>query len=121
MLDLLPISDTSFGDQFTEPMETLPTAISPNDPEFLANKQHNQSLAQELKKHLAYVREGGGEKYRKRHEEQGKLFVRERIEHIGDSDQASGKWNGLSAEPRRVARPVPPLMMGEGDVASHLK
>ncbi|HEU0291862.1 MAG TPA: carboxyl transferase domain-containing protein [Anaerolineales bacterium] len=65
-------------------METLETSISPSDPQFTANKEHNRGLAHTLRERLAYVRQGGGEKYRKRHEEQGKLFVRERIERLLD-------------------------------------
>ena len=65
-------------------METLETSISPDDPQFLANKKHNLSLAHILRERLAIVRAGGGEKYRKRQEEQGKLFVRERIERLLD-------------------------------------
>ncbi|GAB4538650.1 MAG: carboxyl transferase domain-containing protein [Anaerolineales bacterium] len=65
-------------------METLASATIPNSPEFKANAEHHRALAQELKKRLALVCEGGGEKYRKRHEEQGKLFVRERIERLLD-------------------------------------
>src|SRR5574341_1208871 len=65
-------------------METLETSISPNDPQFLANKKHNLSLAHILRERLAIVRQGGGEKYRKRQEEQGKLFVRERIDRLLD-------------------------------------
>ncbi len=75
-----------------------------------------------LKKRLALVRQGGGEKYRQRHEEQGKLFVRERIERLLDpgapflelsplaawnmySDKASAPSGRASAsERRRVAR-----------------
>jgi len=65
-------------------METLETSISHNDPQFLANKKHNLSLAHILRERLAIIRAGGGEKYRKRQEEQGKLFVRERIERLLD-------------------------------------
>jgi 3-methylcrotonyl-CoA carboxylase beta subunit len=65
-------------------METLETSISSNDPQFLANKKHNLSLAHILRERLAIIRAGGGEKYRKRQEEQGKLFVRERIERLLD-------------------------------------
>lgn len=65
-------------------METLPTAIDPQSPEFKLNAEHHRRLAQELKARLALVREGGGEKYRKRYEEQGKVFVRERIERLLD-------------------------------------
>ncbi|MCQ3938259.1 MAG: methylcrotonoyl-CoA carboxylase [Chloroflexi bacterium] len=65
-------------------METLPTSISPDDPQFLENKKHNLALVRILRERLAIARQGGGEKYRKRHEEQGKLFVRERIERLLD-------------------------------------
>jgi acetyl-CoA carboxylase carboxyltransferase component len=65
-------------------METLASAITPNSPECKANAEYNRALAQELKRRLALVHDGGGEKYRKRHEEQGKLFVRERIERLLD-------------------------------------
>jgi acetyl-CoA carboxylase carboxyltransferase component len=65
-------------------METIETSISPSDPQFIGNREHNRGLAHTLRERLAYVRQGGGEKYRKRHEEQGKLFVRERIERLLD-------------------------------------
>jgi acetyl-CoA carboxylase carboxyltransferase component len=65
-------------------METLETSISSTDPQFLANKKHHRGLAHILRERLAEVRQGGGEKYRKRHESQGKLFVRDRIERLLD-------------------------------------
>jgi acetyl-CoA carboxylase carboxyltransferase component len=65
-------------------METLPTHISPASLDFQANSQHHRVLATELRQRLDLVRQGGGEKYRRRQEEQGKLFVRERIERLLD-------------------------------------
>ena len=59
-------------------METLQTHLNPDSEEFKQNAEHHRAIAQELRERLALVRQGGGEKYRKRHEEQGKLFVRER-------------------------------------------
>ncbi len=78
-------------------METLSSALDPHSPEFKANAEHNRALAQELKKRLADVREGGGEKYRKRHEEQGKLFVRERIERLLDPGAPFLELSALAA------------------------
>jgi acetyl-CoA carboxylase carboxyltransferase component len=78
-------------------METLSSALDPQSPEFKANAEHNRALASELKKHLAHVREGGGEKYRKRHEEQGKLFVRERIERLLDPGAPFLELSALAA------------------------
>jgi acetyl-CoA carboxylase carboxyltransferase component len=65
-------------------MQTLPTSISRDGPEFIANDGHQRRLAEDLRERLARVREGGGEKYRRRQEEQGKLFVRERIDRLLD-------------------------------------
>ncbi len=65
-------------------MEILETRINPNDPGFKENAAHHRALAEELRRRLERVRQGGGERYRKRHEEQGKLFVRERINRLLD-------------------------------------
>jgi acetyl-CoA carboxylase carboxyltransferase component len=65
-------------------MDTLPTHLNPDHETFKANAAHHQALAAELKERLALWREGGGEKYRARHEERGKLFVRDRIERLLD-------------------------------------
>ncbi len=65
-------------------MDILETSLSPTSPQFLANQKHHRGLAHTLRERLAEVRKGGGEKYRKRHEEQGKLFVRDRIERLLD-------------------------------------
>jgi len=65
-------------------MEILSTSISPEDPQFIENKKHHSGLAHTLRERLNEVRQGGGEKYRKRHESQGKLFVRDRIERLLD-------------------------------------
>src|SRR5512138_816698 len=65
-------------------METLSSSIDSASPDFKQNSEHHKQLANELKERLARVHEGGGEKYRKRQEEQGKLFVRERIERLLD-------------------------------------
>ena len=65
-------------------MGALESNINPSDPQFQANAAYHKALAQELRARLAKVREGGGAKYRERHESRGKLFVRERIERLLD-------------------------------------
>lgn len=65
-------------------MQALSSTLNPADPQFRSNYEHNSALAKQLRERLAQVREGGGPKYRKRHEEQGKLFVRERIDRLLD-------------------------------------
>ncbi|HEY5728757.1 MAG TPA: carboxyl transferase domain-containing protein [Anaerolineales bacterium] len=65
-------------------MDIIETSISPTDPQFIENKKHHSGLAHTLRERLAEVHKGGGEKYLKRHESQGKLFVRDRIERLLD-------------------------------------
>ena len=78
-------------------MEILSSSIEPSSPEFKQNSEHHKGLADELKERLARVREGGGEKYRKRQEEQGKLFVRERIERLLDPGSPFLELSALAA------------------------
>ncbi len=66
-------------------METLETHINPADEQFQANAAHNQLLASELRERLALVRQGGGDRYQQRQREQGKLFVRDRIDRLLDT------------------------------------
>ncbi len=65
-------------------MEVLESHVNPRDPQFATFQAHNQALAVELRERLAQVRLGGDEKAHQRHREQGKLFVRERIDRLLD-------------------------------------
>jgi acetyl-CoA carboxylase carboxyltransferase component len=65
-------------------MEAVHTTTNTTGPDFRANTDHHRHLAEELQKALEKVRQGGGLKYRQRHESQGKLFVRDRIDHLLD-------------------------------------
>ncbi len=65
-------------------METLETLVNPDDERFQQNTTHNQGLVAELRERLAQVRQGGGERYQQRQRDQGKLFVRERIDQLID-------------------------------------
>ena len=78
-------------------METLSSSISSSSPDFKQNSEHHRKLAGELRERLDRVGEGGGEKYRKRQEEQGKLFVRERIERLLDPGSPFLELSALAA------------------------
>ncbi|MFN8549667.1 MAG: carboxyl transferase domain-containing protein, partial [Candidatus Eisenbacteria bacterium] len=65
-------------------METLPTLVDRNDPEYARNREHHLALRDDLRAKLARVRAGGSPDARKKHEERGKLFVRDRIELLLD-------------------------------------
>src|SRR2546428_12333489 len=54
------------------------------DGEFEANAGHHRGLAAELRERLARTREGGPPEARRRHQERGRLLVRERIERLLD-------------------------------------
>ncbi|HXF64613.1 MAG TPA: carboxyl transferase domain-containing protein [Caldilineaceae bacterium] len=66
-------------------MDVLPSNVAPDDERFQANAAHNRALIAELHQRLAQVRAGGGPRYRQRHQEQGKLFVRDRIDRLLDA------------------------------------
>jgi 3-methylcrotonyl-CoA carboxylase beta subunit len=78
-------------------METLSSSIVSSSPEFQQNAGHHRQLANELRQRLALIREGGGNKYRKRQEEQGKLFVRDRIERLLDPGSPFLELSALAA------------------------
>jgi 3-methylcrotonyl-CoA carboxylase beta subunit len=65
-------------------MDVLESHINASSPRFQRNTDHNRTLAQELHQRLAQVAQGGGEKYRQRHTEQGKLLARDRIDRLLD-------------------------------------
>src|SRR5512147_2165966 len=78
-------------------METLSSSIDSSFSEFQQNAEHHRQLANELRQRLALIREGGGEKYRRRQEEQGKLFVRDRIERLLDPGSPFLELSALAA------------------------
>jgi 3-methylcrotonyl-CoA carboxylase beta subunit len=65
-------------------MDILESQLEPRDEQYQRNLEHNRQLAGELRKHLAEARQGGGPQYHKRQQEQGKMFVRDRIDRLLD-------------------------------------
>jgi acetyl-CoA carboxylase carboxyltransferase component len=78
-------------------MEILSSNLDPQSSEFKVNAEHQRALAKELKERLARARQGGGEKYRRRQEEQGKLFVRDRLERLLDPGSPFLELSALAA------------------------
>ena len=78
-------------------METLSSNIDSRSVDFLANSEYQRALAANLRERIELVRQGGGEKYRQRHEQQGKLFVRERIECLLDPGSPFLELSALAA------------------------
>ncbi|MCD6118933.1 methylcrotonoyl-CoA carboxylase [bacterium] len=65
-------------------MAVLPTRVNKSSEDYKLNHEYQTSLVNELKERVALVRKGGPEKAHKRHKEQGKLYVWDRIERLID-------------------------------------
>jgi acetyl-CoA carboxylase carboxyltransferase component len=65
-------------------MATLQSKVKNGSDEFKKNKEFHLALASQLAEKLDLVRQGGGAEARKRHEQRGKLFVRDRIQELLD-------------------------------------
>jgi 3-methylcrotonyl-CoA carboxylase beta subunit len=78
-------------------MEILETHINPNDAQFQRNAEQQRALVDELRARLAQVHQGGGERAQKRHAEQGKLFVRKRIDRLTDPGSPFLELSALAA------------------------
>jgi acetyl-CoA carboxylase carboxyltransferase component len=75
----------------------LESQISPQSAEYHRNYAHHLKLAKDLQKLLENIRKGGSEEARKKHEERGKLFVRERIRLLLDEDKPFLELSPLAA------------------------
>jgi acetyl-CoA carboxylase carboxyltransferase component len=78
-------------------MDILHSSITPSDPDFQHNAEHHRALAAELRHRLELAAQGGGKKQRQRQEEQGKLFVRERIDRLLDPGSPFLELSALAA------------------------
>jgi acetyl-CoA carboxylase carboxyltransferase component len=65
-------------------VSVLESRVEPASAEFRENKTRMDGLVAELRVRLAAARAGGGEEATRRHREQGKLLVRERLERLLD-------------------------------------
>lgn len=66
-------------------MPIFKTAINTRSEEFQANQKNMQQLVDELKAAVTKISQGGDEKARQRHLNQGKLLPRDRISHLIDT------------------------------------
>ena len=99
-------------------MDILESQIDPHNSHFAENAAHNRNLVAELQSRLKAVRQGGGEKYQKRQAEQGKLFVRTRIDRLLDPRAPFLELSPLAAyEMYRGDAPCAGLVTGIGRVS----
>ncbi len=99
-------------------MEILESQLDANSASFQANAAHNRTLVAELRERLALIRQGGGAKARQRHAEQGKLYVRERIDRLLDPGSPFLELSPLAAwELYGGEAPAAGIVTGIGRVA----
>jgi len=67
-------------------MYRIESKIDTKSAEFKENRQHMESLVDDLNEKLSVVKKGGPEHAHKIHEKRGKLFVRERLKRLFDDD-----------------------------------
>jgi 3-methylcrotonyl-CoA carboxylase beta subunit len=78
-------------------MSRLGTLVDTKSEAFEKNAEAFLALVDELRKHSAEARRGGGEKAQRRHRERGKLPARERIERLLDPSTAFLELSPLAA------------------------
>ncbi len=78
-------------------MEVIQSSVDLSNKEYQKNDKYQRGLAEELRARVAKVRQGGGPKYQARQEQQGKLFVRERIERLLDAGSPFLELSALAA------------------------
>ena len=98
--------------------EVLPTFIDPDTDDFRENAEYHHGLAEELRQRIEQVHQGGGEKYLRRHHQQGKLFVWERIRRLLDPGSPFLELSPLAAWGMYDGRaPAAGIVTGMGRVA----
>ena len=78
-------------------MTTLVSSVNPRSQDFQDNANHMQEQVQALRNQVEKVREGGGERYQKRHKDRGKLLVHERIDALIDPGSPFLEFSQLAA------------------------
>jgi acetyl-CoA carboxylase carboxyltransferase component len=75
----------------------LESEISAGSADFKKNYEYHLKLAEDLRAVLHRIEQGGSESARKKHEERGKLFVRDRIRLLLDPDKPFLELSALAA------------------------
>ncbi|WP_445011959.1 carboxyl transferase domain-containing protein [Vreelandella stevensii] len=78
-------------------MSTLSTQINPRSDVFQANEAAMLGEVNKLRELTAAIAQGGGANARARHESRGKLFVRDRIDHLIDEGSPFLEFSALAA------------------------
>ncbi len=98
-------------------MGKIVSKVNTRSEEFVANREHMQTLVDDLHCKLEAIKLGGGEKYQKRHTSRGKLLARERINALLDPGSPFLELSQLAAfEVYSVEVPAAGIVTGIGRV-----
>jgi 3-methylcrotonyl-CoA carboxylase beta subunit len=98
-------------------MGKIVSKVNTRSEEFEANREHMQTLVDDLHCKLEAIKLGGGEKYQKRHTSRGKLLARERINALLDPGSPFLELSQLAAfEVYTVEVPAAGIVTGIGRV-----
>ena len=99
-------------------MTVLKSAIDPKSAEFRENETVMRGLVDDLRDTVARIKDGGGEKARKRHTDRGKLLPRERVRRLLDPGAPFLEFSQLAGhEVYDDVVPAAGLITGIGRVA----
>jgi acyl-CoA carboxylase subunit beta len=79
------------------PVQVLGTNLDPRSDEYQANRAAMEEKLAEFESLMEQARQGGGDKYVKRHRDRGRLLARERIELLVDRDSPFLELSTLAA------------------------
>src|SRR5512144_2047072 len=65
-------------------MPAIRTRLDPSSPDFRANVEHHRALAEDLRRQVERIAQGGGPEAQKKHAARGKLLPRERVRALLD-------------------------------------
>lgn len=98
-------------------MGKIVSKLNTRSEEFVANREHMQTLVDDLHCKLEEIKLGGGEKYQKRHTSRGKLLARERINALLDPGSPFLELSQLAAfEVYSVEVPAAGIVTGIGRI-----
>jgi 3-methylcrotonyl-CoA carboxylase beta subunit len=101
-------------------MPAIHSALSLHGDEFRRNAETNRGLAAELRELIARIGEGGTAEARAKHQNRGKLLVRDRVRHLLDSGSPFLEIGQLAGhEMYGDAIPAAGLVTGIGRVSGH--
>lgn len=99
-------------------MTVIHSSINTQSETFASNQAHLQAQVDDLRAKIALVNQGGGEKYRQRHLQRGKLLPRDRINRVLDEGSAFLEIGQLAAwEVYDTPVPCAGVIAGIGRVA----